>query len=45
MESDFSKYPKAFTYVRNVWLDKYKEKFVSTRTNSVIHFGNMTSNK
>lgn len=45
MESDFSKYPKALTYVRNVWLDKYKEKFVSTWTNSVMHFGNMTSNK
>lgn len=45
MESDFSNYPKARTYVRNVWLDKYKQKFVSTWTNLVMHFGNMTLNK
>ena len=44
MESDFSKYPKALTYVRNVWLDKYKEKFVAAQTNPVMHLGNTTSN-
>ena len=45
METDFSKYPIVLTYIRNVWLDKCKEKFVSAWTNSVMHFRNVTSNK
>ncbi|KDO37117.1 hypothetical protein CISIN_1g038926mg [Citrus sinensis] len=43
METDFSKYPIVLTYIRNVWLDKCKEKFVSAWTNSVMHFRNVES--
>ncbi|XP_052193761.1 uncharacterized protein LOC127802110 [Diospyros lotus] len=35
----------ALDYVRNAWLNNYKEKFVAAWTNKIMHFGNVTTNR
>ncbi|XP_052208410.1 protein FAR-RED IMPAIRED RESPONSE 1-like [Diospyros lotus] len=38
-------YDNALDYVRNAWLNNYKEKFVAAWTNKIMHFGNVTTNR
>ncbi|XP_052198258.1 uncharacterized protein LOC127805543 [Diospyros lotus] len=38
-------YDNALDYVRNAWLNNYKEKFVATWTNKIMHFRNVTTNR
>ena len=45
MERKFSNYPIALDYVKQAWLDKYKEKFVAAWTDLVMHLGNSTTNR
>ncbi|XP_052289406.1 uncharacterized protein LOC127899726 [Citrus sinensis] len=45
LESEFVRYQESIDYVKNTWLDKYKEKFVAAWTNSIMHLGNTTSNR
>ena len=46
MKRDFSfLYPKPIKYIESNWLEPYKERFVSAWTDSVMHFGNQTSNR
>ena len=44
-QSDYTRYPKALVYVKQTWLDKYKEKFITAWTDFIMHFGNMTTNR
>ncbi|XP_052300876.1 PKS-NRPS hybrid synthetase cheA-like [Citrus sinensis] len=45
LESEFVRYQEVIDYVKNTWLDKYKEKFVAAWTDSIMHLGNTTSNR
>ncbi|XP_050379563.1 uncharacterized protein LOC126796892 [Argentina anserina] len=45
LESKFSSYPSAVNYVKNSWLDKYKERFVVACTDNCMHIGTTTSNR
>ena len=38
-------YEDTLDYVRKVWSNDYKEKFIAVWTNKVIHFGNVTTNR
>ncbi|BBG95640.1 Myzus persicae-induced lipase 1, partial [Prunus dulcis] len=41
----FGRYPHALEYVKNTWLNEYKERFVSVWTDTCMHFGHTTSNR
>ncbi|KAK3204894.1 hypothetical protein Dsin_018940 [Dipteronia sinensis] len=45
MEREFSNYSIALDYVKQTWLDKYKEKFTAAWTDLVMHLGNSTTNR
>ena len=45
LKSEFVRYQEAIDYVKNTWLDKYKEKFIAAWTDSIMHLGNTTSNR
>ncbi|XP_060969793.1 protein FAR1-RELATED SEQUENCE 6-like [Cannabis sativa] len=45
LEENYGRYSQAIDYVKDVWLNKYKEKFVSAWTNLVMHFGTTTTNR
>ena len=40
-----SEFPIFVEYVKNTWLNPFKEKFVAAWTNRVMHFGNTTTNR
>ncbi|XP_052171683.1 PKS-NRPS hybrid synthetase cheA-like [Diospyros lotus] len=42
---EYHAYEGALDYVRNTWLNDYKEKFIAAWTNKVLHFGNVTTNR
>ncbi|XP_052209388.1 PKS-NRPS hybrid synthetase cheA-like [Diospyros lotus] len=42
---EYYAYKDVLDYVRNTWLNDYKEKFVATWTNKIMHFGNVTTNR
>ncbi|CAN6583859.1 unnamed protein product [Malus baccata var. baccata] len=41
----FGRYPHALEYVKNTWLNEYKERFVSVWTDTCMHYGHSTSNR
>ncbi|XP_052179871.1 uncharacterized protein LOC127793130 [Diospyros lotus] len=42
---EYYAYEGALNYLRNTWLNDYKEKFVAAWTNRIMHFGNVTTNR
>ncbi|XP_052172209.1 protein FAR1-RELATED SEQUENCE 5-like [Diospyros lotus] len=42
---EYHAYEEALDYVRKIWLNDYKEKFIATWTNKVLYFGNVTTNR
>lgn len=45
LKRDFGMYPAALDYVECFWLGGLKERFVGAWMDSVMHFGNVTSNR
>ncbi|CAH9077106.1 unnamed protein product, partial [Cuscuta epithymum] len=45
IQSDYQNYPSVIEYVRDTWLNPYKERFVAAWTNKIMHFGNLTTNR
>ena len=45
MEEKYKKWPTLLAYVRNEWLEPYKERFVSAWTNQLFHLGTLTTNR
>ena len=45
LEIEFSTHPEAIAYVKEHWLNPYKERFVAAWTDTCMHFGNLTSNR
>ena len=44
LNEDFQDYPKLLKYVNNTWIAKYKEKFVACWTDTIMNFGNPSTN-
>ena len=45
LNQEFSTYPSVLQYVKDSWLDEYKERFVFVWVDKCMHFGNTTSNR
>lgn len=45
LERDYQKYDEVLAYVKGIWLNEYKERFVEAWTNNYMHLGTMTSNR
>ena len=44
LTTDYYGYPGAVKYVTESWLTPYKERFVVSWTDKVMHLGNVTTN-
>lgn len=44
-EDVWRRYPVVISYIKNEWLDSYKDRFVTAWTKHYKHFGNETTNR